>query len=490
MFSFTDSVADDQLLSRVSSMSAGEFAREMQRRGRQADARALLLAYRIGLGVFEDFIVNPARQKNIRNAADKAAVGEVSLQLKISRARSGKWISLGEALQKLDDLRIAFLDGEFSIPRTQVIAEHLMILDDELRAEAQPLALTLARRDTLDDTLRADLEALIIALDPDAAAAAREEFADRNQDVKVSTDSFGHANIDATVPAEDGVFLKKKLAAMRKARVCKHDPRPPGKQRVVALAELLGVPGKQLVCECGQPECGLRAAAPVPDVAPNAQPAENQPGPDLFDQAALDAAIPLSSRATDADKDAAPTDAESPALVEPAQVPDPELSVVVDPTGSQPPRLQEHGPIDPAHAEALADTSTALTLPPGLVVVGDRLAPPVDPTGHGGFTDPPPGALVYRPSKLLRDQILLQDLRCRYPLCNRPAHECELDHLVKFTHADPRTGGWTVGFNLAPLCGADHERKHLGLWIPTMLTDRTIVWRNPQTGQEIITYPR
>ncbi|NED61336.1 HNH endonuclease, partial [Streptomyces sp. SID10244] len=68
--------------------------------------------------------------------------------------------------------------------------------------------------------------------------------------------------------------------------------------------------------------------------------------------------------------------------------------------------------------------------------------------------------------------------------------ECELDHLVKFNHADAMAGGWTVPENLAPLCRPDHHRKHLGLWRPTMHTDRTITWHNAGTGQTIVTYPR
>ena len=157
-----------------------------------------------------------------------------------------------------------------------------------------------------------------------------------------------------------------------------------------------------------------------------------------------------------------------------------------------------YGAIDPAHAARIAPHATTVTARPsetrtasGLIIFGNRTpAPPIDPTGHGGFATPPPGALTYTPSAALRAEIIQLDRRCRYPYCGRPSEECELDHLHKFCHADPVAGGWTVGFNLAPLCRPDHDRKHDGPWIPTMHTDRTITWRNARTGQVIVTYPR
>ncbi|MGC5259406.1 HNH endonuclease, partial [Gordonia sp. DT218] len=171
----------------------------------------------------------------------------------------------------------------------------------------------------------------------------------------------------------------------------------------------------------------------------------------------------------------------------------PTWTLMSDPTGLEVPRLRGYGAIDPALAERLAEHATLITppatghrRPSGLIVVtGERgPAPPVDPTGHGGFDHPPPGALTYTPSRRLRDHILRTDLWCRYPMCSKPSHECELDHLVKYHHADPHIGGWTLPDNIIPLCRPDHHRKHLAIWLPTMHTDRTITWHNPTTGQE------
>ena len=196
------------------------------------------------------------------------------------------------------------------------------------------------------------------------------------------------------------------------------------------------------------------------------------------------------------------------------------LIVVTDPAGIEVPYLRGHGPIDPDHAEDLISNSIAgqLLLPSGysgLIVTGrDGPAPPIDPTGHGGYDLPPPGAgseasgpippgagsqasgpippgaLTYRPSRAVRERVISHDRTCRYPQCGRPSDECQLDHLVKFDPRDPLAGGWSIFENLIPLCTPDHHRKHLGLWIPTMHTDRTITWRDPITGEIVITYPR
>jgi hypothetical protein len=195
---------------------------------------------------------------------------------------------------------------------------------------------------------------------------------------------------------------------------------------------------------------------------------------------------------TDADADSNPDSGTDSDLVVPG------LTLLHDPTGLDPTRLMGYGAIDPAHVARIAPHATTITARPsetrtasGLIIFGNRTpAPPIDLTGHGGFAAPPPGALTYRPSAALRAEIIQLDRRCRYPYCGRPSEECELDHLLKFCHADPAAGGWTVAFNLAPLCRPDHDRKHDGPWIPTMHTDRTITWRNARTGQVIVTYPR
>jgi hypothetical protein len=244
--------------------------------------------------------------------------------------------------------------------------------------------------------------------------------------------------------------------------------------------------------ESSQSGTGTHADDTTQDVAPSPKPRRGfiTAPPAEHDTDVADAEPADDSAETDSDSD---SDADAdPGLVVPG------LTLLHDPTGLDPTRLMGYGAIDPAHAARIAPHATTITArrsetrtAGGLIIFGNRTpAPPIDLTGHGGFAAPPPGALTYRPSAALRAEIIQLDRRCRYPYCGRPSEECELDHLHKFCHADPLAGGWTVAFNLAPLCRPDHDRKHDGPWIPTMHTDRTIAWRNARTGQIIVTYPR
>lgn len=539
MLSFTDAAADEAVIASASSSDLGVLAQQVLRQGRQRDARAVLIAYRIGVRVFAQFLVDPVRGRGVRDAADKAAVGEVSLRMGMSRAKAGHWIVLGEQLQRLPVLRRAFLDGEFAVPRVGVLVSVLSLLGDDLRARAEVSAVDLARRPSTDPVLRSDLEKMLIELDPEAAVAAREEFSARNQNVRVKKDAFGHSSVDATVPAEHGVFLQSVIAGLVGTRVCQRDPRTVGQRRVVALAELLGYPDARLTCECDQEDCDRRddKDAPEPDLT---EPDPHEPDltePDLTESDLTEWDLPepdesdpdlpewelsesdlTESNLTEPDQpesDLSESDGEPEEIVEPsgtdsvteparaAEVdrPDTGITVVVDPTGAEAAHLRGHGAIDPAHVEEIAEVATTVELPPpspppssrswsGLIVTGNDPAPLADPTGHGGLLVPPAGALIYTPGRKVRAEVLATDHWCRYPFCSTPSDQCQLDHLVKFNHADPMAGGWTVPFNLIPLCTPDHQRKHFGYWIPTMHTDRTVVWRNPETGEEITTHPR
>lgn len=513
---------------------------------------------------------------------------------------------------------------------------------DELTIDFDDLALDLADRPTTDKALEGALNDLIVDLDPDRAAEVREEFAEAWQNVTITTDAAGHTAIEICAPADQGVFLGHRIRELLSARVCPADPRTTGQQRVMAHAELIGVPGARLDCRCGRDDCRVRgdrgarvgkrparnvtppahgtpsgvaegnhsgktvegaknaqtvdasdrfggggrrdteeadgvtevaevtevdevdevgsgdtaeadatvevadAAAPsgrtgadilpvavggetgsaarVSDVVADTSPSTSTGSPDCGDGtgdatgiAALnapaadtshsvsvlsDSPIDLSiggadaepdpdvDAVSDAGRDTAQTSGDT---VEPEQPP---WTLILDPTDRRPPRLRGYGAIDPDMAAHLAPRARIITpsspppRPAALIITDRTLAPPVDPTGHGGFVQPPPGALTYAPSAHLRADVEGCDQTCRYPMCSVQAHLCELDHLVKFDHADPMAGGWTLLENLIPLCLPDHQRKHMGLWIPTMHTDRTVRWRNPRTGDEILTYPR
>ena len=69
------------------------------------------------------------------------------------------------------------------------------------------------------------------------------------------------------------------------------------------------------------------------------------------------------------------------------------------------------------------------------------------------------GAKTYRPSDPLRAFVADRDRVCGFPGCNRPAAQCDCDHVVTFAHH-----GQTIRINLGPLCRQHHNAKTHGRW--------------------------
>jgi len=121
----------------------------------------------------------------------------------------------------------------------------------------------------------------------------------------------------------------------------------------------------------------------------------------------------------------------------------PVLTLIGDEThGPVAAELNGRHPIDPHTARLLA----------GGVSVWDRV-----------LTDPITGAVLavdrYRPSEDLKRFLHARDSRCRFPGCNLPAADLDLDHTRDAAHGGPTTLG-----NLAGLCRRHHVLKHQTPW--------------------------
>jgi hypothetical protein len=506
--------------------AATALARSLQRQERQVIARKVLSAARIGHTVYDEMLLS-GHMTNVHTtgAVDKSATGKVSTALGVSVPQATAWMTLSFLLSTLPTVTAAFLDGDHSLERIRIIANEIVVLsDDDVRAFAETRALQLAERNQADTTLRDQVVEMVIALDPDGAADRREEAAARDQNVRVRRDTNGHCSISVYAPGEMGAHLAARIAKMISERICPRDPRRQGQVQVAAFAEIQGLPGAQLSCECGRGDCSR--AVPLPEEPSGLTDLDidvDGVATDLSDDVDADADVTDDPEMTDDSQSgadvAAADDAEGEATDTVEAQPDTEtntdsqlsLSLITDPSGQREARLEYFGVVDDAHARALISSGQlvtvsefpALDIPSVSTVTSlDRIpaawrrlddpfpAAPIDPTGHGGYLLPPSGALTYRIPAWLREKIIELDGTCRYPHCGRPASECQIDHLVKFVHQDPITGGWTVEFNLMPLCTPDHQRKHMGLLIPTMLSDRAVIWRDPVTGETITTYPR
>jgi hypothetical protein len=83
------------------------------------------------------------------------------------------------------------------------------------------------------------------------------------------------------------------------------------------------------------------------------------------------------------------------------------------------------------------------------------------------LTDPATGAVLdvgrtrYRPPAPLVEHVMLRDVRCVWPGCERPAtaHGVDIDHIL-----DWALGGVTADHNLGPFCEKHHVDKHNSRW--------------------------
>lgn len=532
MFSYTDSPADDRLLSTSDDLALIASANDAVRLEKQAAARKVLCAYRTHVVIAADMQESPTASR-VKDGPDKTAIGQVSRRLGVSVPIARKWVRLGAQLQDLPRVRMAFLEGRFSVDRARIVAEELAVLPDEMRAGGEVDALTLVDRATTDKILRRQLADYVLSRAPERAPQAREEFSRQRSNVVIRDEVHGHTSISATVPAEHGVWLDEQITALITARLCGGDPRTFGQRRADALAEVNGVPGAHLACRCGDASCPAEpevpaaaesAAEPTVDAQPAAAESANPaatpadavpPAADSFEPAVpteptepdvddselaeCDAAIDpdaIDPVVTETDTD---TDGSAQTRHDPAPTGH-GLTIIADSAGDLAPDLSGYGPIDPAHAVALtsgdafaAEQVTIVKQPrrtPMVILLGQRAGPPraVDSSGHGGLSAPPPGALTYHPSKAVREQVYSTDDICRYPWCDRRVADCQLDHVVRFDHLDPRRGGWSISDNLIPLCPVDHQRKHMGLLIPTLLEERIVSWYDPITKLTLATY--
>jgi Domain of unknown function (DUF222) len=102
------------------------------------------------------------------------------------------------------------------------------------------------------------------------------------------------------------------------------------------------------------------------------------------------------------------------------------------------------------------------------------------PLAHPIDAAPEPG---YVPSKKLADFVRCRDLTCRWPGCDRPAFDCDIDHTVPY--AD---GGPTHASNLKCYCRTHHLVKTFWGWRDQQLPDGTVILNSP-SGKTYVTIP-
>jgi Domain of unknown function (DUF222) len=141
--------------------------------------------------------------------------------------------------------------------------------------------------------------------------------------------------------------------------------------------------------------------------------------------------------------------------------------------------IAEHATITAAGAAPASEVGADGLIPPELVAELAKSSKLV-PLAHPADGPPEPG---YVPSAALADFVRCRDLTCRWPGCDRPAHECDLDHTVPHAH-----GGPTHASNLKCYCRTHHLVKTFWGWRDQQLPDATVILTSP-SGQTYVTTP-
>jgi hypothetical protein len=80
----------------------------------------------------------------------------------------------------------------------------------------------------------------------------------------------------------------------------------------------------------------------------------------------------------------------------------------------------------------------------------------------------------YKPSKSLGHLIKIRNPACTAPGCRRPAHRCDLDHVLPY-----HLGGRTCECNVHPLCRRHHRCKGTPGWQLQMPEPGVLTWQLP-----------
>ncbi|OBF69067.1 hypothetical protein A5753_22425 [Mycobacterium sp. 852002-51971_SCH5477799-a] len=102
------------------------------------------------------------------------------------------------------------------------------------------------------------------------------------------------------------------------------------------------------------------------------------------------------------------------------------------------------------------------------------------PLVHPGDAPPEPG---YVPSKALADFVRCRDLTCRWPGCDVPATDCDVDHTIPYSD-----GGATHASNLKCYCRTHHLVKTFWGWRDQQLPDGSLILNSPG-GRTYVTTP-
>ncbi|MGW0162943.1 DUF222 domain-containing protein [Mycobacterium sp. NPDC003323] len=312
--------------------------------------------------------------------------------------------------------------------------------------------------------------------DPCAVIRTKAAATDRYIEFGDSSDPDGIVSFWGRMRATDAKISEARLNELA-GTVCDDDPRTTRERRADAVAAVMADADIQrLTCLCGNPDCAGSGKDPrasavniyvlaneLPDAGHGAEPT-SRPGPTLPGTSA-DQESGQPPEDTETGEEPSP---EPEPNAEPQPPAAPAATTPAAKTSAKSPGLGAgitlDGAIIPAHL--LAE----------LVATGAAVRPLANPAELG--SEP-----RYRPSAALAAFVRMYAMTCSYPGCSRPAHRCDLDHVVAWP------AGATHPGNLRPLCREHHLLKTMPTgWMPTAHPDGRTTWTAP-TGHRYTTTP-
>jgi hypothetical protein len=382
-----------------------------------------------------------------------AACAQIGAAQQITTAAASHQLMVATVLRdRLPMVAARFAAGDGSYQLMATIAWRTMLVKDPqaLRNLDATVAEALGAWEPLSEKKTiAAIDAWVTEVDPDALRRTQSSARGRGVEIDLG-DGDGMASLWGSLFVRDAAALDKRLTAFA-ATVCNADPRTTKQRRADALGALADG-AERLVCRCGQSECPAtgadapRAGATVVYVVVNQDTVDD----DSTIAASQDAAL----------------DGEHPDSPERERVPAaPTYQVRTGYSATRPGRLFA-GPMlpGPAMRRVLLNAAVRKVFHPGNALPEPR----------------------YVPSRGLADFVRCRDLTCRFPGCDVPATDCDLDHTI------PYPLGCTQASNLKCLCRFHHLLKTFwavpGGWSERQHTDGTVVWTAPD-GQAHTTRP-
>ncbi len=420
----------------------------------------------------------PAGERELWWVDPEAAVGaELGATQNIST-----WMALAQAhrgvvlADRLPRVAVLFEAGSISEMLVRAIEYRTaLVTDDEAIARVDELLAEQVRAwgPLSARKLEHAIDAIVDQVDPAALRRSRATVSQRDVVFGSPSDEAGFTSMWARLYAPDAVVLEHRVEQMARS-VCEDDPRTLGERRSDALtAVAVGI--TELACQCDNTDCPAA-------------------GRDARLPAAAVIHVVAEADTVEAARGEAGRDVPPPVELEDDPAPAPAPAATPDVEATDPVELDD----DPAPAAASGHVPPALCLapapaPPAFVIGGGVMPAPllaatleratVREIRHPADAPPEPR---YTPSRALADFVRCRDLTCRWPGCDKPAYDCDLDHTV------PWPVGPTHASNIKCYCRFHHLLKTFWCgvdgWREQQLPDGTLIV-TASTGHTYITKP-